>query len=218
MPPKLYIGSVDGTKKECSPTEKPKRTLSDETKAKLAEARQRKKEEKAAALEQVSLEKERLAQEATAKETEAARKKEAAAAKRRETRLKRKAEATASDGTATPEPETKKGTRPDDSAKSESDETEPSPAPSAPKKPRKTSKPVADSAEDGEAPPPWFSSYITKMLNEKHDQEGSKVSKKERKAEGLATAKDKWEDKYTRDRIRNAVDGHMGEMYSMIFA
>lgn len=233
MAPSLYTGTLGGKKQkvECPPPPPPppptsapgspettpkKRVLSDETKQKLAAARQRKKEEKEAAQLAETQEQERAAKEQEEAERAAAEKKEAAAAKRREARLKRKEAQSSGSGSkeSTPEPKRAKA-EPKDKSGNESD------APVTAK--RSGKQPASTSTKTGEEkipdePPAWFTKYVTSMLGEKRDQEGIKTSKKEIREEGRAAAHEKWEDKFTRDRIKNAVDGHMGEMYSMIFA
>lgn len=203
---------------------KPKRTLSEETKQKLREARERKKQERLDA-ERKAEEERHAAEEAAAEAArQAEAKKAAAAAKRKESRLKRKAEATNGVGGS---PHTHTPTPPASEAGSAS------PAEDAPeKKPPKTkrarkSAPLPDdlSAADiretqsapKDQPPAWFTKFVTTIMTEKKEQEGVKASKKELKAQGERTAEEKWADSYTRDRIRNAVDGHLGQMYSMIF-
>ena len=225
MPPKptLYAATVAAPGTAAQPVAaaecKPKKTLSEETKAKLAASRQRKKEEKeAAAAEEARLVKEEF-DRIEAEQAAAAQKKEAAAAKRREARLKRKGTpATTNDPSpeSSPEPTplaATKTTRKKRQKSVESDKpTSGTPEPSA----------AAGSASkhsiEGDTPPPWFTKYVTDMMKEKRDQEGAKVTKKEVKEEGMKTAAEKWQDKYTRARVRDAVDGHMGQMYSMIFA
>jgi len=226
MPPKptLYAATVATPGTAAQPVAaaaecKPKKTLSEETKAKLAASRQRKKEEKeAAAAEEARLVKEEF-DRIEAEQAAAAQKKEAAAAKRREARLKRKGTpATTNDPSpeSSPEPTplaATKTTRKKRQKSVESDKpTSGTPEPSA----------AAGSASkhsiEGDTPPPWFTKYVTDMMKEKRDQEGAKVTKKEVKEEGMKTAAEKWQDKYTRARVRDAVDGHMGQMYSMIFA
>lgn len=238
MAPTLYTGSLNGrkTKVECTPTAtppeseptstaKPKRVLSEETKQKLAEARERKKAEKKAAEEAASLEQERLEKERMEAEAAAAQKKEAAAAKRREARLKKKGAPSSGTGSKESTPEAEPPVAEPKNKKRKSSESSAEPdklvnVKSEPKraKPTATATPSASNETEGDSPPSWFTKYVTDMLSEKQDQEGVKVTKKEMRAQGMREARNKWEDKFTRDRVRNAVDGHMGEMYSMIFA
>lgn len=214
-----YKENVAPTKKEnIPPTDKPKRTLSEETKQKLKEARERKKQERLDAAKQAE-EAEQAERDAAQQAEQAAQaKKEAAAAKRREARLKRKASA----GPVTPEPSTK-----EDSPISDAPAADGTTAgPSKPKRQRKakvetpelSAQEIADTKKaPGDQPPQWFTKFVTTIMTEKKEQEGVKASKRELKVEGEKAAEQKWADSYTRDRIRNAVDGHLGQMYSMIF-
>lgn len=214
------IASDDAYKENVAPTDKPKRTLSEETKQKLKEARERKKQERLDAAKQAE-EAEQAERDAAQQAEQAAQaKKEAAAAKRREARLKRKASA----GPTTPEPSTKEDSPVSDAPAADGT----SAGPSKPKRQRKakvepptpelTAKEIADTkTAPGDQPPQWFSKFVTTIMTEKKEQEGIKTSKRELKAAGEKAAEQKWADSYTRDRIRNAVDGHLQQMYSMIF-
>lgn len=203
------IAADDPNKENVPPTDKPKRTLSEETKQKLKDARERKKQERLDAAKQAEEAAQAEAQAEADAAAQAQAKKEAAAAKRRETRLKRKAESTNGTPAPTPEPEA-----------SGSEPTDP--------KPKRQRKKVATpelSASDvqetkkapSDQPPQWFTKFVTTIMTEKKEQEGVKATKRELKAEGEKAAEQKWADTYTRDRIRHAVDGHLGQMYSMIF-
>lgn len=226
MPPKptLYAATVATPGTAAQPVAasecKPKKTLSEETKAKLAASRQRKKEEKeAAAAEEARLVKEEF-DRLEAEQQAAAQKKEAAAAKRREARLKRKegggaaatavAEATPE---TSPEPTPVKGRKRQKSVEADKPASAPAEPPAA-----AGNATASKHSIEGDTPPAWFTKYVTDMMKEKREQEGTKVTKKEVKEEGMKTAAEKWQDKYTRARVRDAVDGHMGQMYSMIFA
>lgn len=226
MPPKptLYAATVATPGTAAQPVAaasecKPKKTLSEETKAKLAASRQRKKEEKeAAAAEEARLVKEEF-DRLEAEQQAAAQKKEAAAAKRREARLKRKENTTPTTSAAEATPETSPEPTPVKGRKRQKSVEADKPA-SAPAEPPAAAGNATASKHsiEGDTPPAWFTKYVTDMMKEKREQEGTKVTKKEVKEEGMKTAAEKWQDKYTRARVRDAVDGHMGQMYSMIFA
>lgn len=192
---------------------KPKRQLSEEQKQKMKAARELKKQEKLAAAEA-----ERKAhEEAAAAEADAAAalqaKKEAAAAKRREARLKRKAEAE-TDTSAS-------GSQSGDSNVSAPAAEEEEPAPK-PKKQRVAKKPKTESVTNAdtqthEKPPQWFEQFVSTIMVEKNEQQGTKTSKKQLQEQAKQTAEAKWQDGYTRERVRNAVDSHIANIYSQIF-
>lgn len=230
MPPKptLYAATVATPGTAAQPVApaaaecKPKKTLSEETKAKLAASRQRKKEEKeAAAAEEARLVKEEF-DRIEAEQAAAAQKKEAAAAKRREARLKRKTggAATTNDPSpeSSPEPTPLAATAAKTTRKKRQKSVESDKPTNGTAEPSAAAGSASKHSIEGDTPPPWFTKYVTDMMKEKRDQEGAKVTKKEVKEEGIKTAAEKWQDKYTRARVRDAVDGHMGQMYSMIFA
>lgn len=214
--PKKLVTPETTTTSTAETAEKPKRTLSEETKQKLKEARERKKQERIDA--QRKEEEEQRAQEEAARQAEAAAqaKREAAALKRKETRLKRKAETQGDVSEPAPIPQDTVAT------------TEEKPAPKKPRRSRKSGAPLSPPPSDGDEtvlspkgkdqPPAWFTKFVTTIMTEKQANQGVKTSKKELKAEGEKTAEAKWADSYTRDRIRHAVDGHLGQMYSMIFS
>lgn len=194
---------------------KPKRTLSEETKQKLKEARERKKQEaaaaKAAEAEQTA-EREKAAEEQAAAERA---KKEALLAKRREARLKRKQESSPAPATAAP-------------ALSEADSE---PEKKKKRAPRKEKSPATSSSADQvkppvttngatlatDQPPAWFEKFIRGILEEKHEQRGTKVTKKDLSREASDHAASKWRDGYTRERVRGELDKHTSNMYGMIF-
>ena len=217
--PSLYAADVQlgkptkiATTTDANENAKPKRTLSEETKQKLKEARERKKQERLdAALREETAQKE-AAEAARQVEADKQAKKEAAAAKRRETRLKRKAEhqQPAKDEVAS-----------ETSASGSEPPAAPTPKPKRQRKAKTPDLSASDIEETKKAttdqPPQWFTKFVTTIMTEKKEQEGLKATKKELKAEGEKAAEKKWADSYTRDRIRHAVDGHLGQMYSMIF-
>lgn len=214
--PKKIAPAVDKENRSPESAPKPKRTLSEEAKQKLREARERKKQERIE-LQKKEEEEQNARQEAERQaEADKQAKKEAAAAKRRETRLKRKAESQDAK------------TETDSAAESGADQSDAaSTAEKAPKAKRRGKVPLPDNltAKDiqetkknpQDQPPAWFTKFVTTIMTEKKEQEGLKASKKELRAEGEKAAEAKWADTYTRDRIRTAVDGHLGQMYSMIF-
>lgn len=195
---------------------KPKRTLTEEQKAKMREARERKKQEKA---EQERLQREHEAEQARLLEEAAAaaeRKREEAKARRRANRLKRKAD----QQNGGPQ-------EPASSAVSDissvAEEVPSEPQAKHKRKARKVEqKPVGGHAADhegpeGEAPPPWFTKFVAGFRSEKKEQEGLKTSKKDLKAEAEREARQKWNDQVTRGRIQSEVDGHLSSMYNAIF-
>lgn len=220
-------GAADGAK--------PKRQLTEETKAKLREARERKKAERELALKAEEEAKAKAVEEEERTRLAAEEKKRLAAEKRKEARLKRKLEKENAVSLAfareygievvgfssDDEPQ------PVESAPSGSSSDEGSAKPPKAKRVRtsKKGKEPATATTDGDlkpgespdSPPKWFTTFVTQMMEEKHEQEGSKISKKAAKEEGDRVAMTKWRDPHTRERIRSAADGHLGQMYSMIF-
>jgi len=90
-----------------------------------------------------------------------------------------------------------------------------------------TPEPVVDVAEpvkkrqrkprDPAVPPAWFEKYIQGVKKEEAMVREEKVPAKKVKQEAQETAKERWDDGLTRDRVANEVDNHMNRMYSMIF-
>lgn len=203
---------------------KPKRTLTDEQKQKMKEARERKKQERL-----VSEEAEKAAQEVLKQQEEqataAARaKKEAANAKRREVRLKRKADPSSTDKAYGSSSSSLDGTSEsapsNDGDANNATESQPS---KPPKKQKRLTAAAAPSDNKENAPPTanlppqWFSHFVAGILKEKNEQTGVKTTKKELVEKANHQAAEKWKDGYTRERVRGAVDNHVSQMYSMIF-
>jgi len=157
--------------------------------AKFAENRKKKLEEQAA-------EKLRLEQEIADKQKEIEAKEAAIAEKKKVRAEKRKA---------------KKQEMDIDTAVEEA-VAEPVEAPPA-KKVR-----VAKKKKDDSEPPVWFSKFVESAKMEENKISNEKKPAKQVKEEAKETAKEQWGDGYTRDRVTEQVDKHMGKLYSMIFA
>ena len=83
-----------------------------------------------------------------------------------------------------------------------------------PKKKAKTVKAPVD--ESG--PPAWFKQYVAGVKKEEAKISHEKKPKKQIQREAEDVAQKNWSDSFTRDRVRNEVDGHMSRMYQMMFA
>jgi hypothetical protein len=221
-PPPAVSDSDEPTK-----IEKPKRVLSEETKAKLREARQRKADEKKQR-QREEAEAARAAEQAAHDAEAAAAAKKAAAAEKR--RLARQAKKEATNG----HPPAKEATGGSEVTDAELDQAldealaspngETATAAAKPKKRKNGKEAAATSAKkahtNGDAdehPPKWFSQFISKMMAEQEEQNGTKLSKKELASKAKAVAETKWSQPYTRERMQHAADSHMTDMYSMIF-
>jgi len=228
---KLYAKKLDTdeTPKEVTVDETigdPAKVAPNEKKLKaLEKARERRQQKKA---EQEALKKQQEEQEALAKKqeeeklAELQKKKEAAAEKRKQARLAKKAQQ-----------------EPTPSVASTSDQVaEPVEPAQAPKKERKRKavpeevnperggtnenevQPVkAKRAKvDANDPPKWFTTFLEGVKKEQLVQSGEKKSKADIKAEVQEHASKAWNDGYTRDRIQNENEKHLGRMYSMMFS
>lgn len=78
-------------------------------------------------------------------------------------------------------------------------------------------KPVVKKNDDNE-PPSWFKQYVSGVKREEAKISREKKPKKQIQQEAVEVAQKNWADSFTRDRVRNEVDGHMSRMYQMMFA
>ena len=78
-------------------------------------------------------------------------------------------------------------------------------------------KPTASKRDDNE-PPSWFKQYVSGVKKEEAKISSEKKPKKQIQQEAVEVAQKNWNDSFTRDRVRNEVDGHMSRMYQMMFA
>jgi hypothetical protein len=218
---------------------KPKRVVSEETKAKLREAQQRRKQERLEAERTQNEQEESARREQEASAAAAQAKKAAAAQKRKEARLKRKQTSEGTEeqedaGSAASSGATSQGSR----AKATVAQEEPPAAGQASqdgqaaqevqappaKKQRKEGngskaalKKKPRDPSNGDAPPAWFNKFVGAMMHEKNEQQGIRVNKKHLKEAANQEAESRWRDGYTRERVRATVDDHVSRMYGMIF-
>jgi len=80
-----------------------------------------------------------------------------------------------------------------------------------------TVKPSEPKHNDNE-PPSWFKQYVSGVKKEEAKISREKKPKKQIQQEAVEVAQKNWNDSFTRDRVRNEVDGHMSRMYQMMFA
>jgi hypothetical protein len=71
---------------------------------------------------------------------------------------------------------------------------------------------------DESGPPTWFKQYVAGVKKEEAKISHDKKPKKQIQKEAEDVAVKNWSDSFTRDRVRNEVDGHMSRMYQMMFA
>jgi len=71
---------------------------------------------------------------------------------------------------------------------------------------------------DDSEPPSWFKQYVSGVKKEEAKISREKKPKKQIQQEAVEVAQKNWSDSFTRDRVRNEVDGHMSRMYQMMFA
>lgn len=71
---------------------------------------------------------------------------------------------------------------------------------------------------DDNEPPSWFKQYVAGVKKEEAKISREKKPKKQIQQEAVEVAQKNWSDSFTRDRVRNEVDGHMSRMYQMMFA
>jgi len=170
------------------PTEKQLAAL-----AKAQETRKRKREEaEAAALATQKQEQERIA-----KEEEEKNKKEQKKQEQKEKRRLKKLEKTP----ATPPP-TEASSNGDLSMEETID---------------REVKKMKKNSSDGSEPPAWFKQYVAGVKKEEAKISREKKPKKQIQQEAREVAQTSWADGFTRDRVRNEVDGHMSRMYQMMF-
>jgi colicin import membrane protein len=82
-------------------------------------------------------------------------------------------------------------------------------------KPKKVKRTVK---RDESIPPVWFEKFVESAKMEESKIAAEKKPAKQVKEEAKAVAQAQWSDGYTRDRVNQQVDAHMGKLYSMIFA
>lgn len=66
-------------------------------------------------------------------------------------------------------------------------------------------------------PPTWFKQYVSGVKKEEAKISREKKPNKQIQKEAREVAQSSWDDGFTRDRVRNEVDGHMSRMYQMMF-
>jgi len=182
---------VEKEKKEKkAPTEKQLAAL-----AKAQETRKRKREE----AESATVAAQKLEQERIDKETEVKQKKEQKKQEQKEKRRQKKIEK----GPATPPPT-------EVSSSNGSEELSLEEAIDHEVKKMKTSSSNSD-------PPTWFKQYVAGVKKEEAKISREKKPKKQIQEEAREVAQTSWADGFTRDRVRNEVDGHMSRMYQMMF-
>ena len=71
---------------------------------------------------------------------------------------------------------------------------------------------------DESVPPVWFERFVESAKMEESKIAADKKPAKVVKEEAKVAAQAQWSDGYTRDRVNQQVDQHMGKLYSMIFA
>lgn len=76
----------------------------------------------------------------------------------------------------------------------------------------------SSSKRDENEPPSWFKQYVSGVKKEEAKIAREKKPKKQIQQEAVEVAQKNWSDSFTRDRVRNEVDGHMSRMYQMMFA
>ena len=77
-------------------------------------------------------------------------------------------------------------------------------------------KKMKKNSSDNE-PPIWFKQYVAGVKKEEAKISREKKPKKQIQQEAREVAQTSWADGFTRDRVRNEVDGHMSRMYQMMF-
>ncbi len=81
-----------------------------------------------------------------------------------------------------------------------------------------TVKPSTSVSQNDMEPPSWFKQYVSGVKKEEAKISREKKPKKQIQQEAVEVAQKNWSDSFTRDRVRNEVDGHMSRMYQMMFA
>ena len=87
----------------------------------------------------------------------------------------------------------------------------------APKEVKPKKQRVAKPKRDDNEPPVWFQKFVESAKLEESKIAADKKPAKQIKEEAKAVAQTQWNDGYTRDRVVDSVDQHMGRLYSMIF-
>ena len=82
----------------------------------------------------------------------------------------------------------------------------------------KPSSSISLKSKDDNEPPSWFKQYVSGVKKEEAKISREKKPKKQIQQEAVEVAQKNWSDSFTRDRVRNEVDGHMSRMYQMMFA
>jgi hypothetical protein len=77
--------------------------------------------------------------------------------------------------------------------------------------------PVHKKSKNDEGAPAWFKQYVAGVKKEEAVISSDKKPKKQIQREAEDHAQKNWSDSFTRDRVRNEVDGHMSRMYQMMF-
>jgi hypothetical protein len=87
----------------------------------------------------------------------------------------------------------------------------------APKEVKPKKQRVAKPKRDDSVPPVWFEKFVESAKLEESKIAADKKPVKQVREEAKAVAQTQWADGYTRDRVTDQVDQHMGRLYSMIF-
>ena len=180
---------VEKEKQKKAPTEKQLAAL-----AKAQESRKRKREEADA----ITSAAQKQEQERIAKETETKQKKEQKKQEQKEKRLLKKTEK----APATPPPTEASSSNGEELSLEEAIDHEV-------KKMKSSSNPSE--------PPVWFKQYVAGVKKEEAKISREKKPHKQIQKEAREVAQTSWDDGFTRDRLRNEVDGHMSRMYQMMF-
>lgn len=80
-----------------------------------------------------------------------------------------------------------------------------------------TDEPKVSKIKNDNEPPSWFKQYVSGVKREEAKISHEKKPKKQIQQEAVEVAQKNWSDSFTRDRVRNEVDGHMSRMYQMMF-
>lgn len=224
---KLYakkLDNTDETPKEVTTTEETPVAPNEKKLKALEKARERRQQKKA---EQEALKKQKEEEEALAKKqeeealAEKQKKKEAAAEKRRQARLAKKQTQEPTPSVASTEPTAEPvepAAPPKKERKRKAVSKEVTPERGESNETEVTQVKVKRAKVDTNEPPKWFTTFLEGVKKEQLVQSGEKKSKADIKAEVQEHAAKAWNDGYTRDRIQNENDKHLGRMYSMMFS
>ena len=178
--------------------EKQKKVASEKQLAALSKAQETRKRKREEA-EAVTSAAQKQEQERIEKETETKQKKEQKKQQQKEKRLLKKTEK----APATPPPtETSSSNGSEELSLEEAIDHEV-------KKMKTSSNPSG--------PPAWFKQYVAGVKKEEAKISREKKPNKQIQKEAREVAQTSWDDGFTRDRLRNEVDGHMSRMYQMMF-